>query len=87
MQRAKALTEDLLVVVREEHAKVKAILAQQQMELHQAQVQYAAYNAYGVCMLRSYSYLLRASLIWHTSCLRLISVCIVKWCMSSRFCV
>ena len=32
MQRAKALTEDLLVVVREEHAKVKAILAQQQME-------------------------------------------------------
>nr|VWO95962.1 Uncharacterized protein [Ganoderma boninense] len=38
VQRAKALTEDLLVVVREEHEKVKAILQQQQMELHQAQV-------------------------------------------------
>ncbi|KAI0711375.1 hypothetical protein C8Q76DRAFT_56283 [Earliella scabrosa] len=55
VQRAKALTEDLLQVVREEHAKVKTILQQQQMELHQAQVQYAAYNAYGVCMLRSFS--------------------------------
>ncbi|TBU61094.1 eukaryotic type KH-domain type I [Dichomitus squalens] len=65
VQRAKALTEDLLVVVREEHEKVKAMLAQQQMELHQAQVH----------------------LIWHTSCLRLILVCIAKWCMSSHFCV
>ena len=55
VQRAKALTEDLLEVVRAEHAKVKQMLAQQQMELHQAQVQYAAYSAYGVCMLRSYS--------------------------------
>ena len=55
MQRAKALTEDLLEVVREEHAKVKTILQQQQMGLHQAQVQYAAYSAYGVCMLRSFS--------------------------------
>ncbi|KAI0702063.1 hypothetical protein C8T65DRAFT_787708 [Cerioporus squamosus] len=55
VQRAKALTEDLLEVVRAEHAKVKAMLAHQQMELHQAQVQYAAYNAYGVCMLRSFS--------------------------------
>ncbi|KAI1798027.1 eukaryotic type KH-domain type I [Ganoderma leucocontextum] len=87
VQRAKALTEDLLVVVQEEHAKVKTILQQQQMELHQAQVQYAAYNAYGVCMLRSYSSLLRASLIWHTSCLRLILVCIANWCMSSHVCV
>ncbi|OBZ78065.1 Uncharacterized protein C30D11.14c [Grifola frondosa] len=44
--RAKALTEDLLEVVRAEHAKVKTIVQQQQMELHQAQVQYAAYSAY-----------------------------------------
>lgn len=56
VQRAKSLTEDLLEVVRGEHEKVKAMLAQQQMELHQAQVQYAAYNAYGVCMLRSCLY-------------------------------
>ena len=55
MQRAKVLTEDLLEVVRQEHAKVKAILAQQQMELHQAQVQYAAYSAYSVCILHSCS--------------------------------
>ncbi len=55
MQRAKALTEDLLEVVRGEHAKVKTLLQQQQMELHQAQVQYAAYNTYSVCMLRSFS--------------------------------
>ncbi|KAI0776484.1 eukaryotic type KH-domain type I [Irpex lacteus] len=46
--RAKVLTEDLLEVVRAEHAKVKAIVEQQQMELHQAQIQYAAYSAYGV---------------------------------------
>jgi hypothetical protein len=44
--RAKELTEDLLSVVRAEHTKAKAILQQQQMELHQAQAQYAAYNAY-----------------------------------------
>ncbi|KAI0634872.1 hypothetical protein C8Q77DRAFT_1054455 [Trametes polyzona] len=55
VQRAKALTEDLLEVVRGEHAKMKTILQQQQMELHQAQVQYAAYSTYGVCMLRSCS--------------------------------
>ena len=47
--RAKALTEDLLEVVRAEHAKVKAVVQQQQMELHQAQLQYAAYSAY-VCI-------------------------------------
>lgn len=51
--RAKVLTEDLLEVVRAEHAKVKTILAQQQMELHQAQVQYAAYSAYAVCIICS----------------------------------
>lgn len=69
IQRAKALTEDLLEVVRGEHDKMKALLQQQQMELHQAQVQYAAYSAYGVCMLHSCLSLLRASLTWHTSCL------------------
>jgi len=46
VQRAKVLTEDLLEVVRQEHAKIKVLLQQQQMELHQAQVQYAAYSAY-----------------------------------------
>ena len=50
VQRAKVLTEDLLDVVRQEHAKMKTVLAQQQMELHQAQVQYAAYSAYAVCI-------------------------------------
>ncbi|KAH9941180.1 uncharacterized protein BXZ73DRAFT_42203 [Epithele typhae] len=53
VMRAKSLTEDLLDVVRGEHAKVKTALQQQQMELHQAQAQYAAYSTYGVCMLRS----------------------------------
>lgn len=48
--RAKVLTEDLLEVVRAEHAKVKVILQQQQAELHQAQMQYAAYSAYAVCI-------------------------------------
>lgn len=47
--RAKVLTEDLLEVVRAEHAKVKTIIVQQQAELHQAQLQYA-YNAYAVCI-------------------------------------
>ncbi|EKM56589.1 uncharacterized protein PHACADRAFT_172257 [Phanerochaete carnosa HHB-10118-sp] len=46
VQRAKVLTEDLLEVVRQEYAKVKTLLQQQQMELHQAQAQYAAYSAY-----------------------------------------
>ncbi len=45
VQRAKVLTEDLLLVVREEHAKMVAFLQHQQMELHQAQAQYAAYSA------------------------------------------
>jgi len=44
--RAKVLTEDLLEVVRGEHAKVKSMLQQQQLELHHAQIQYAAYSAY-----------------------------------------
>ncbi|TFY80178.1 hypothetical protein EWM64_g3830, partial [Hericium alpestre] len=43
--RAKVLTEDLLEVVRNEHAKVKVVVHQQQMELHQAQAQYAAYSS------------------------------------------
>lgn len=42
--RAKVLTEDLLVVVRQEHAKVNVLVQQQQMELHHAQAQYAAYS-------------------------------------------
>ncbi|KAG6821109.1 hypothetical protein H0H93_006448 [Arthromyces matolae] len=41
--RAKVLTDDLLLVVRQEHAKAAALVQQQQMELHQAQAQYAAY--------------------------------------------
>jgi len=45
--RAKVLTDDLLVVVRQEHAKVQGQLQQQQVELHQAQAQYAAYSAMG----------------------------------------
>jgi len=45
--RAKALTDDLLEVVRGEYAKVKAMLHQQQMELHQAQMQYASYGMMG----------------------------------------
>ncbi|KAJ6631066.1 hypothetical protein B0H10DRAFT_2159917 [Mycena sp. CBHHK59/15] len=45
--RAKALTDDLLVVVRQEHAKVKVVVTQVQMELHYAQQQHAAYSAYG----------------------------------------
>ncbi|KAH9053186.1 hypothetical protein EDB87DRAFT_1653205 [Lactarius vividus] len=42
--RAKVLTDDLLEVVRGEYAKVKTIMHQQQMELHQAQMQYASYG-------------------------------------------
>ncbi|KAK0239272.1 hypothetical protein EDD85DRAFT_829632 [Armillaria nabsnona] len=42
--RAKVLTEDLLLVVRAEHAKMASVVQQQQMELHQAQMQYAAYS-------------------------------------------
>lgn len=50
--RAKALTEDLLEVVRSEHDKAKAAMQRQQMELHQAQAAYAAYSAqYGVSSL------------------------------------
>lgn len=44
--RAKVLTEDLLEVVRSEHAKMALVVQQQQMELHQAQMQYAAYSGY-----------------------------------------
>ncbi|THH08953.1 hypothetical protein EW145_g2350 [Phellinidium pouzarii] len=45
--RAKVLTEDLLEVVRSEHAKARTAMQQQQMELHQAQAAYAAYSGYG----------------------------------------
>ena len=39
-------------MVRQEHAKVQVLVQQQQMELHQAQAQYAAYSAgsMGVCV-------------------------------------
>ncbi|KAG8904365.1 hypothetical protein FRB99_001866 [Tulasnella sp. 403] len=43
---AKLMTEDLLEVVRAEHAKARAVLHQQQMELHQAQMPYAMYPGY-----------------------------------------
>lgn len=46
--RAKVLTEDLLEVVRIEHGKAQAAMAQQQMELHHAQIQYAQYSAMAV---------------------------------------
>ncbi|KAG7094225.1 hypothetical protein E1B28_007832 [Marasmius oreades] len=49
--RAKVLTEDLLLVVRSEHAKMAVVAQQQQMELHQAQAQYAAYSAMAVCLV------------------------------------
>ncbi|KAF8555884.1 hypothetical protein OG21DRAFT_1602647 [Imleria badia] len=45
--RAKVLTEDLLEVVRAEHGKAQAGLVQQQMELHQAQMQFAQYSVSG----------------------------------------
>ncbi|EJD54720.1 eukaryotic type KH-domain (KH-domain type I) [Auricularia subglabra TFB-10046 SS5] len=44
--RAKVLTDDLLEVVRGEHAKARAMNSQAQMEMQQAQM-YAAYGAYG----------------------------------------
>lgn len=45
--RAKVLTEDLLEVVRSEHAKAQSAMMQQQMELHQAQMQFAQYPVSG----------------------------------------
>jgi len=45
--RAKILTDDLLTVVRSEHAKATAVLYQQQAELHMAQSQFG-YTGYGV---------------------------------------
>lgn len=41
--RAKVLTEDLLEVVRSEHAKAQSAMMQQQMELHAAQLQFSQY--------------------------------------------
>ena len=43
--RAKVLTEDLLLVVRSEHAKQLARIQEEQAALHAAQMQYAAYSA------------------------------------------
>ncbi|EIW75207.1 hypothetical protein CONPUDRAFT_66132 [Coniophora puteana RWD-64-598 SS2] len=45
--RAKVLTEDLLEVVRAEHAKAQLAMQQQQMELHQAQMHFAQYAQVG----------------------------------------
>ncbi|KAG1795557.1 hypothetical protein EV424DRAFT_1447044 [Suillus variegatus] len=45
--RAKVLTEDLLEVVRSEHAKAQSAMMQQQMELHQAQMPICT-GGYGV---------------------------------------
>ncbi|KAF5349180.1 hypothetical protein D9756_009332 [Leucocoprinus leucothites] len=44
--RAKVLTDDLLLVVHQEHAKMQTVIQQQQMELHQAQQQYAYMSGY-----------------------------------------
>lgn len=44
------LSDDLLEVVRGEHAKVQQWVQAQQMELHQAQMQYAQYSAMAVCI-------------------------------------
>ncbi|KAJ7580193.1 hypothetical protein C8J56DRAFT_962499 [Mycena floridula] len=44
--RAKVLTEDLLLVVRSEHAKMQAIVNHQQMELHHAQTFGGGYTGY-----------------------------------------
>ncbi|KAI0694964.1 hypothetical protein BC835DRAFT_1348319 [Cytidiella melzeri] len=67
--RAKVLTEDLLEVVRGEHAKVKVLLEQQQMELHQAQIQLP------------HTFLVPATCdtFYHS----LISVCI-SWCLTAN---
>ncbi|KAH8833178.1 hypothetical protein DL96DRAFT_1552187 [Flagelloscypha sp. PMI_526] len=46
VDRAKVLTEDLLLVVRQKHAEANSAAQQHQMELHQAQQQYAAYSGY-----------------------------------------
>lgn len=46
--RAKELTEDLLIVVRQEHQKARTAMMEQQLQLQQAQAQYAAYSAYNV---------------------------------------
>ena len=46
--RAKALTEDLLEVVRSEYTKARQLMFHQQSELQQAQAQYAAYSTYQV---------------------------------------
>lgn len=62
VSRAKVLADDLLLVVRQEHGKVLAQVQQQQMELHQAQAQYAVYSAMGVS-LRSPFHLMAFDLV------------------------
>lgn len=64
--RAKVLTDDLLLVVRQEHAKVNVLVQQQQMELHHAQQQYAAYSAMGVSLLQSLLSMYTSAYVLHT---------------------
>lgn len=52
VDRAKILTEDLLEVVRAEHAKAKTAMYQQQLELHQAQAYYSSYGMTSVIAFR-----------------------------------
>ena len=48
VERAKILTDDLLEVVRQEHAKARQAMYVQQMEMQQAQMHYATYGTYAV---------------------------------------
>ncbi|KAF8508241.1 eukaryotic type KH-domain type I [Hysterangium stoloniferum] len=65
LARAKNLTDDLLEVVRAEHAKARSLLQQQQMELHQAQMQYAAYSSYTVRFSLSFFFRVDADIFDH----------------------
>ena len=76
--RAKLLADDLLEVVRGEHAKALQQVQAQQMELHHAQMQYAAYTAaMSVCILRSFWFcrrsffpsLIRFLRLWTSVCI------------------
>ncbi|KZT34080.1 hypothetical protein SISSUDRAFT_992300 [Sistotremastrum suecicum HHB10207 ss-3] len=55
VSRARILTEDLLEVVRAEHAKTYVIVQQQQAELQQLQGPYGAYSGYAVRRFQGYA--------------------------------
>lgn len=55
VSRARILTEDLLEVVRSEHAKTYVIVQQQQAELQSLQGGYGAYGGYSVSLLRGFA--------------------------------